>query len=274
VLAQEPKVDPTWLHRSLPVTSGATTSVTPGHCDYHPIFGSDSDLGILRTVTQFGQVTVTAEGTCPPALYERQEEIYYVLSGNIGLRYAESTYPMRANDFTYLPPGVKHSIANASQETSRVLIMTFRIPPDTRIAPALVHPTIINLDNVKEQTVEGHPTSVLYKLLLGPRNAKRDAIDQAYVVTSFFWMNFAPGGTNDPHHHEGAEEIYVVMDGEGDIVAGSGINGIEGRYPAKAGDAYYFRPNCTVGFYNQNKPGARAHILAVRARIPAPAEND
>ena len=46
------------------------------------------------------------------------------------------------------------------------------------------------------------------------------------------------------------------------------MDGIEGRYPAKAGDAYYFRPNCTVGFYNQNKPGAKAHILAVRSRIP------
>jgi len=40
------------------------------------------------------------------------------------------------------------------------------------------------------------------------------------------------------------------------------------RYAAKAGDAYYFRPNCTVGFYNQDKPGAKAYILAVRSRIP------
>jgi hypothetical protein len=40
------------------------------------------------------------------------------------------------------------------------------------------------------------------------------------------------------------------------------------RYAAKAGDAYYFRPNCTVGFYNQDKPSAKAYILAVRSRIP------
>jgi hypothetical protein len=51
-------------------------------------------------------------------------------------------------------------------------------------------------------------------------------------------------------------------------VAGSGENGVAGRYPAKAGDAYYFRPNCTVGFYNQDKPGAKAYILAVRSRVP------
>jgi mannose-6-phosphate isomerase-like protein (cupin superfamily) len=109
--------------------------------------------------------------------------------------------------------------------------------------------------------------------MLGPRKGTRDAIDQAYVVTSLFWMDFAPGGTNFPHHHETAEEIYVVIDGEGEMVAGGGTDGIEGRHPAKPGDAYYFRPNCTVGFYNQNKAGAKAHILAVRSQIPL-AKND
>jgi mannose-6-phosphate isomerase-like protein (cupin superfamily) len=87
-------------------------------------------------------------------------------------------------------------------------------------------------------------------------------------------MDFAPGGTNFPHHHEAAEEIYLVMDGEGEMVAGGGTDGIEGRHPAKAGDAYYFRPNCTVGFYNQNKPGAKAHILAIRSRIHLPEHQD
>ena len=116
--------------------------------------------------------------------------------------------------------------------------------------------------------MSGHPQSVLYKLLIGLHTGKRDLIDEAYVMDSFFVMDFAPGGTNWPHHHEFAEEIYLVMDGQGDIVAGSGENGVEGRYPAKAGDAYYFRPNCTVGFYNQNKPDAKAYILAVRTRVP------
>jgi mannose-6-phosphate isomerase-like protein (cupin superfamily) len=87
-------------------------------------------------------------------------------------------------------------------------------------------------------------------------------------------MNFAPGGANFPHHHETAEEIYLVLDGEGVMVAGSGVDGIAGRYPAKAGDAYYFRPNCTVGFYNQNKPAAKARILAVRSKISLPGDED
>ncbi|HMC74737.1 MAG TPA: cupin domain-containing protein [Terriglobales bacterium] len=273
VLAQEGKVDATWLHRS--ISPPNKNDVQAGTCQYKPIFGEgDPDNRILRTVTRFGEFTVAANSKCQAALYDRQEEIYFVVEGNAVLHYADQTYPMRTNDFTYLPPAVSHSIANASGQMLRVLVMSFKIPARISIGAAPPAPKIVNLDAVKKQTVEGHPTSVQYKLLLGPRTATRDAIDQAYVVSSFFWMDFVPGGTNFPHHHEAAEEIYLVMAGRGEIVAGGGTDGIEGRHPAAAGDAYYFRPNCTVGFYNQNKPGATAKILAVRARIPPPDEDD
>jgi mannose-6-phosphate isomerase-like protein (cupin superfamily) len=85
------------------------------------------------------------------------------------------------------------------------------------------------------------------------------------VLTSLFIMNFAPGGTNFPHHHDREEEIYLVLDGAGEMVAGGGAAGVEGRHPAKAGDAYFFRLNCTVGFYNGSAPG---RILAVRSLYP------
>jgi hypothetical protein len=58
------------------------------------------------------------------------------------------------------------------------------------------------------------------------------------------------------------------MDGHGEEVAGGGTNGVEGRFPAKTGDAYFYRQNCTVGFYN-DKDG-RADILAVQSRLPLP----
>lgn len=275
LLAQDRKVDATWLHRYLPRVAEAGGDQAPGTCHYKPVFGEgDADNRILRSVTRFTEVTLDAHANCQSALYDREEEIYFVLEGNAVLHYGADTFAMRANDFTYLPPGIKYSIGNSSEHALRVLIMGFKIPAGRSIAAPSPHPKIVNLDDVKEETVDGHPTSVLYKLLLGPRTGKRDAIDEAYVVTSFFWMKFAPGGTNFPHHHETAEEIYLVLDGQGEMAAGSGMDGIEARYPAKAGDAYYFRPNCTVGFYNQNKPGANAYILAVRSQIPLPQEAD
>jgi mannose-6-phosphate isomerase-like protein (cupin superfamily) len=267
------KVDPTWLHRYIPQLNYAHIDLTSATCHYKPIFGEgDSESRTLISVVRFGEATIDASGGCQTVQYDHQEELYFVLQGRGSLHYGEQTYSLHANDFTYLAPAVKHWIENRSREWLRVVIMNFKIPPSVSISTPPERPTIVNLDQLKEQTIEGHPRSVLYKLLAGPGTGRRDAIDQAYVVVSLFWMDFAPGGTNFPHHHETAEEIYLVVDGQGEMVAGGGMDGIEGRHPAKAGDAYYFRPNCTVGFYNQKT--LRAHILAVRSRIPLPKNED
>lgn len=275
LLAQDRKIDPTWLHRYLPRLSETTNSFTSGTCHYRPIFGEgDAESRILRSVVRFGEVSVDARGACQTTRYDREEEIYFVLEGKCVLQYGDQKYTMRANDFAYVPPGMNHAVGSTSEQTSRVLLMGFRVPAKVSLSPPSPNLKIVNLDDLKEETVEGHPDSVLYKLLLGPRTGKRDALDVAYTVTSLFWMDFAPGGTNFPHHHETAEEIYLVLEGQGEMVAGSGMDGVEGRFPAQAGDAYYFRPNCTVGFYNANKPGAKAYILAVRSPIPLPKNED
>ena len=267
--AQDRPIDPTWLHRYVPDLVEAKADLASQTCHYRPMFGeSDKDSRSLQTVTRFGEVTLDAHGSCQTVTYDRQEEIYFVVEGIGLLHYEDQVQVVRKHDFTYLPPGAKHSISNNSDQPLRVIVMGFKIPKSISIGPPLPNPKVANLEDAKEETVSGHPNSVLYKLLVGLHSGKRDLIDEAYVMDSFFWMDFTPGGTNWPHHHEAAEEIYLVIDGEGEMVAGSGMDGVEGRYSAKAGDAYYFRPNCTVGFYNQNKPGAKAYILAVRARVP------
>jgi mannose-6-phosphate isomerase-like protein (cupin superfamily) len=267
--AQDRQTDPTWLHRYVPELLETKAGLTSPTCHYRALFGEgDKESRSLQTVTRFGEVTLDPHGGCQTAVYERQEEIYFVVDGGGTLHYEDQVQPLRKHDFTYLPPGVKHSLSNNTEQPLRVLVMGFKIPSSISIGAPAPHPKVANLEESKEETVSGHPNSVLYKLLIGLRTGKRDLIDQAYVMDSFFWMDFAPGGTNWPHHHEAAEEIYLVIDGQGEIVAGSGTDGVEGRYPARPGDAYYFRPNCTVGFYNQNKPGAKAYILAVRARVP------
>ncbi len=266
---QERTVDPTWLRRTLPQAPDAQIDLTTATCHYKPLFGEgDRDGRKLESVVRFGEISIDANGSCQNVSYDREEELYFVLQGSGTLKYGAESHGLQTNDFTYIAPGVQHSVTGSANGAFRVLVMAFKIPARVSIATRPSQPRVINLSDVKEQPVEGHPLSVLYKLLVGPRGATRDSIDDAYVVTSLFWMDFAQGGTNFPHHHETAEEIYLVIDGNGEMVAGGGMDGIEGRFPSKAGDAYYFRPNCTVGFYNQNKPGAKAHILAVRSRIP------
>src|SRR5436190_7329062 len=197
LLAQERKVDPTWLHRYVPEISESGGDLSSASCHYKAIFGEgDKGNGILRSMTRFSEITLYAHGSCQDRLFDREEEIYFVLQGEAVLHYGAGTNAMKANDFVYLPPGLKHSLANLSEQPLRVLVIGCKIPSSVSISSPAQQPKIVNLNDVKEETVGGHPTSVLYKLLLGPRTAKRDAIDEAYVVTSFFWMDFAPGGTN------------------------------------------------------------------------------
>jgi len=268
LLAQDRSVDPTWLHRFVPNLAEARVDLSTPTCRYRPIFGEgDAQNRALKNVSRFGEITLNSKGNCNPVLYDRREEIYFILSGTGSLHYGDETHSLRQHDFTYLPPGIKHSIENTGAQPLSAVVMTFEIPKSVAISAPAAHPGIANLEDLKEETVQGHPTSVQYKLMIGPRTETRDAIDAAYIVTSLFWMDFVPGGTNFPHHHESAEEIYLVIDGEGEMVAGGGMDGVEGHHAAKTGDAYYFRPNCTVGFYNQKKQGAKAYILAVRSRV-------
>jgi mannose-6-phosphate isomerase-like protein (cupin superfamily) len=272
VFAQERKVEPTWLHRDVAALRERSVDLTTDSCHYTPIFGEgDAESQLPKSVARFGELTVDAHGTCPTVAYPRQEELYFVREGSGALHYEDETHPLAQNDFTYVAPTVRHSVSNPSNEPLRLVVTTVKIPADTAIAPP-PKMVVANLDELKEQTVGGHPKSVLYKLLIGPRTATRDRINATYTVADFFVMDFAPEGTNFPHHHEVAEEIYLVLDGEGQMAAGGGIDGVEGLHPAKPGDAYYFRQNCTVGFYN--KAGAKAHILAARVFVPMPKNPD
>ena len=274
LLAQERRVEPTWLHRGVSALPEHPGDLSSSSCRYTPIFGEgDKESRFPLSIARFGELTVNPHGVCPAVAYSRQEELYFVRDGRGVLHYEEESHALAPNDFTYVAPAVQHSVSNPSNQSLRLVVVTVKIPSDTSIAPPgkLV---VANLSELQEQTVEGHPKSVLYKLLIGPRTAARDRINATYAVADFFLMDFAPAGTNFPHHHETAEEIYLVLDGEGKIAAGGGMDGVEGLHAAKAGDAYYFRPNCTVGFYNQNTPGAKAHILAVRAFVPMPTNPD
>jgi mannose-6-phosphate isomerase-like protein (cupin superfamily) len=264
----ERTVDPTFLHRYVPDVAARKADVSTGTCHYQPIFGAgDSVTSIVKGVARYGEMLVEAKGACALVAYPAEEQVYVILEGTGVLSYGEEKVPVRTNDYLYLPAGIRHGISNPSAKPCRVLVMGFKIPAGTSVSqtPKLLR---ANIDEVKKQTVEGHPPSVLYQLLMGDTQSTRDKIAAGQTLTSLFIMEFAPGGTNFPHHHETEEEIYLVLEGHGEMVAGGGINSIEGRHPAKAGDAYFFRLNCTVGFYNTNELGAKTRILAVRSLFP------
>ncbi|MGE5568802.1 MAG: cupin domain-containing protein [Rhodospirillales bacterium] len=257
------KVDPTFLRQHLPSVAARQMDVSTDTCLYKPVFGEgDSETSIVRGVARFGEITVSPGGSCNAVTYPAEEQVYVIMEGGGRLLYGDETAPVKKYDFMYLPAGIRHGISNPGAAPLRLIVMGFRIAEGTPPPPKL---QIANLSEVPKQTVAGHPDTVLYQLMMGSTTSTRDRIAAGHLLTSLYVMEFKPGGTNFPHHHDSEEEIYLLLDGEGQMVAGGGMDGIEGRHPVKPGDAFFFRLNCTVGFYNGENP---SRILAVRSLYP------
>ena len=274
VAAAERAVDPTWLYRSLDAAPVIESDLTAPGCEYRPLFGAgDSQEKVPAGVVRFGELRVNPGASCTETVYDREEQIYYVLSGKGEALYRGEIAPVSEGDFAYFAPTAEHSASNAAgTEPLRILVMGFRVAPDLDDFGVPVKLPVANQSEAKLQVVGNHPPTTLYRLLLGDVTSRRDLLSTAHTVTSLFIMEFAPGGTNFPHHHLRDEEVYILLDGEGEMVAGGGADGVEGKRPAKPGDAYYYRPNATVGFYaskTPRDPSKKARILAIRSVHPA-----
>lgn len=264
--------DPTYIHRYLPeiqpVPDDLTTNATGA--SYRPAFGAgDSQASQLKGIARYGELTVAPGGASATVTYPAEEQIYYILDGNGVLLYGDQRVPVRKDDYMYLPVGLKHGIANESSQPLRLLVMGFKIPPGTTVEPT-PNLMLANSNDVPLQVLASHGPTAQFKLLMGTTQSRRDKLAAASQMVSLFIMDFAPGGTNIPHHHEMEEEIYYILRGHGDMVAGGGQDGNEGRHPAREGDAYFIRLNATVGFYSGSQSGPHDLVLAVRSRFPFP----
>ena len=265
--------DPTFLRRSVSEIAPKPDDLTIGvtGASYKPIFGiGDTQTRIVKGVARYGELTVAGGGESAVVSYPAEEQLYYVTAGKATLRYGGEEHAIRAHDFMYLPVGVKHCIVNRGSEPVKVLVMGFKIQLGTTVETTQKL-MLANAEDVKLVPVQGHGPTSLFKLLMGTTESTRDKLAAANQMVSLFIMDFAPGGTNIPHHHEMEEEIYYILRGHGEMVAGGGADGNEGRYPAKEGDAYFIRLNTTVGFYSGSKDGEPHDlVLAVRSRFPFP----
>ncbi len=271
--------EPTWMCRYTPDVKAQPDDLTANakSASYKPFFGigdvekwrtGASDAKFPRGIARYGELTVEPGGTSAIVSYPAEEQIYFVLDGNGTLLYEDQKAPIKKNDFMYLPIGARHGVANSSSGPVRVLVMGFRIPD-----PAKVPPTpklmLANADDVKQQLVGGHGETSHFRLLMGTTQSKRDRLPAAQEMVSLFIMDFDPQGTNNGHSHEAEEEIYYVLRGHGDMIAGDGGTGDEGIHSTKTGEAWFFRLNCTVGYYSRSLADEPPDmILAVRSRYP------
>ncbi len=263
----------TFLKRTLSDIPVVKTDLSGPGTVYKPIFGmGDNDSDVPQGVSRFGYLAVDSAGMSGIVKYDNEEEVLFILEGTGNLHYENGTVPVTKNDFIYIPVGVKHGLSNPRERTLKVIVMGFTIPDITTIGPT-PRLMIANADEVPLQVLGQHGPTTQFRLLMGTTDSKRDRLAAAYQVNSLFIMDFAAGGTNVPHRHPREEEIYYVLRGTGEMVAGETADGKEVRYPAKEGDAYFFAPRTLIGFYSATKEGEEhALILAVRSKYTTPPE--
>jgi mannose-6-phosphate isomerase-like protein (cupin superfamily) len=236
---------------------------------YKPIFGEgDKDEGHLNAITRMGELTVQAGGASAIVKRPNEEYVLYVTSGKGTLIYGHEEAPLKANDFLYIPAGVRHGVSNNSKEPIKVLFMGYKLPKGVEYKPRKAL-QIANADNVELQVLGSHGPSTQYKLLMGDTSSERDRLASASQMKSLFIMDFAPHGTNNPHRHATQEEVYFVLQGSGYMVAGLDEYGNVERHPSQVGDAFYWAAGTEVGFYSLNKEGEEhSIILAIRSDDP------
>ena len=264
--AAEREIDPTFIYRDSNRAAERPSDVTTATCHYRPLFGAgEKQTPVLGSVARYGIVDIDPHGTCTPVQYPDEEQLYVVLKGDGEASYGTEKVALKSEDFVYLPATVRHGLSNPTGSPLKVVIMGFHTKgfPSGPLPP---HALKDNIANVPIEFVGGHPDSSHFRLLTGDAPQTRNRFNVGYVVSSMFLMEIDPGGTNFPHHHADAEEIYLIMDGHGDQVAGVGADGIASRRPAKPGDAYFYRMNATVGYYSA--PGVKSRILCVRSFNP------
>lgn len=262
--------DATFLKRSLSSIEEKTVDFSTPTAHYKPLFGmGDDNSPIVRGIAYFGKLTVDPGGNSKIVSYPKIEQIVFVLEGTGTLNYEDQKVPIKKNDFMYIPIGVKNGISNFSNESCSIITIGIKIPANLDVDPT----SKLMLANTEEVAwTPTHGPGSLFKLLMGNTSSTRDKLTCAHVLTSLFIMELAPGIDNKPHHHDTEEEIYFVLQGQGEVLTGEGLDGLGGRYPAQAGDAFFFRLNATVGFA-RSEGGENPRILAVRSLYPFRKQN-
>jgi mannose-6-phosphate isomerase-like protein (cupin superfamily) len=263
--------DPIFLRRQVSDVRPQADDLTANAnlASYKPLFGiGDKDADQLQGVARYGELTVGPGGTSAVVTYPAEEQMYFIEEGRATLLYGDGRVTVRKNDFMYLPAGIRHGLANSSDTPAKVIVMGYKIPIGTKVEPARA-PMLANADDVPLQVLAGHGPTTQFKLLMGLTSSQRDKLSSAYVMDSLFIMDFAPGGTNIPHNHKSEEEIYLLLRGGGEMVAGLDADRKEMRHAVAAGAAFYFKPGTQVGYYSHARDGQEHDvILAVRSRLP------
>jgi mannose-6-phosphate isomerase-like protein (cupin superfamily) len=82
--------------------------------------------------------------------------------------------------------------------------------------------------------------------------------DSMKSFTNFARLTLKPGGTNQIHVHEDAEQVYIVVQGGGTVQVG------DEKAEVKAGDAIFLPAKVPHGFFNTGDKTAVILLIGTR----------
>ena len=86
-------------------------------------------------MARYGELTVAPSGTSAIVSYPDEEQMYFIVEGRGTVSYGAEKAAVKKDDFLYLPVGVRHSVANASDAPLRVMVMGYKVPAGTKVEP-------------------------------------------------------------------------------------------------------------------------------------------
>jgi mannose-6-phosphate isomerase-like protein (cupin superfamily) len=269
ILAATTSAESQYLHRNIVTAAETSSEMTTSSAHYMAMFGEGTDSSsLIKGLSRYGNLRIDPGGESNRVAYRGEEEVIYILEGTGVLNIGRERIPVSSHDYIYIPEGSRFSLSNPREMPLSMFVMGFRITPGNKVIPS-GKMMIASTDEVPFQVLGYHGPTTTFQLLMGTTESTRDRLAAACQVTSLFIMDFAAGGTNIPHRHDDEEEIYYILRGKGDIVAGETDGGKEYRHPSKEGDAYFFSPKTLIGFYSGNTEcEEHAMILAVRFKYP------
>lgn len=98
------------------------------------VLGDRLTIKVASAQSPHGQAIVTVEvppgsGT-PCVTHAREEEVYFVLEGELSMHTPTERHTLRAGDMVHLPPLTPHGYRNASDRPARFLAWTIGGPMD------------------------------------------------------------------------------------------------------------------------------------------------
>jgi mannose-6-phosphate isomerase-like protein (cupin superfamily) len=223
-------------------------------------------------------------GGPPPHIHHREDEMFFILEGQLGLVFGDKSLAGKAGDVFYLPKGIVHTFKNVGERTAEMLVVAapcgfegFASEAGTRCTDYKAGPPPL------DEKVFGRLMAVCPKYGVemkpdhkpGPLAPPRGE-DPAYWVLggrvtlkltsadtggkfSVADITCAPGVTVPQHLHHAQQEMFFIREGALEFqVDGRTVNATAGTFlhiPAKTFHGFRNAGKTDAKFVNYHSPG-------------------